>query len=211
MYRPNRIGPWICGNAETVPWDPGVTLTGVIDDVLWPKIGAGVESVSAPTEFNYQSIFTETRTFTSTQKHAWALGVLVSGVNPEPDNNIMWAIAGDCTIFLGTGDQSSHIGCVIAKLDATPSDPDALITITDYIKLPLLTRLKSATTNLEASINTQVLVGNIDGKTTSQSNLPMFIGWYFKSNIAAGYTVSISASISAHKFLSDVQTIDSQR
>ncbi len=164
MYRPNRIGPWPIGDIETPPWTPGATLLGVIDDVTPPLIGAGVRSVTAPLTTNYESFFFNGVAMTSTGITGVAFGLLISGTNPEPDNNIVYAISGTAMFSNSTGERRQNIFPLISKLDATPSDPDALITLTDYVPIPMAHySIDAAYKTHNASVNTQVVLGDFRG------------------------------------------------
>lgn len=212
MYRPNRIGPWPCYDIEIPPWAVGTTLSGVIDNSTWPIILGGVRSVTVPTISNLETFSMLGKTLTPAQTSGVALGCLISGVNPDPANNILYSISGFFSFYLAAGLTSGSIFCVISKLDATPSDPDAAITLTDYAFLPLD---HLSTMNVDdahyASVNTQVVIGNFRGSTASQSDLPIFVGWGWRSALATGYAPHLHGTINVHKHLEDVQTQDPQR
>ena len=139
MLRPNRIGPWPFADIEVPPWQPGATLLAAIDDVAAPLIGAGVRSVTAPDNTNYESIYIENKTMTTTSavKTMVAFGCLINGTNRKDDVNTIYTVTGNARLSLDAADGSGYLFPVISKLDATPSDPDALITLTDYTILPL--------------------------------------------------------------------------
>ena len=177
MYRPNRIGPWPLGDIEVPVWEPGATLRGVIDDVAFPLVGGGVRSVTVPEVTNFETFALALVTMTPTQRHAWAFGCLINGVNQEPDNKIIYSISGAFQLMVGTAATTMGICPIIAKLDATPSDPDAAITITDYQMLPMATYQTESGLGHWATVNTQMVVGDMRGSTSVQSDLPIFVGW----------------------------------
>lgn len=210
MYRPNRIGPWPCGDIEIPPWEVGGTLGALIDNSTWPITLGAVRSVTVPTIHNVES-FTIASTMTPGQTSQWAVGCLIGGVNPEPDNNIIYSISGACFFTNGTSDPRHSMAPIISKLDATPSDPDAIITITDYLMLPMETQSYNGTTTISASVNTQIIVGDIRGSTPAQTNLPIFVGWMYHSNLTTAYNMKGQGSINVHKYLEDVTTQDPSR
>jgi len=210
MYHPNDIGPWPCADIEKVPWNPGTTLRGLIDDIVLPLIGAGVRSVAAPAETNYENFVSMGGTMTPTGTDScWAVGCLINGTNPDPTNNIIYTISGSAFMGGNTTNDFIQIFPVISKLDATPSDPDALITLTDWYMLPM-NQYSQAPGQIGgyASVNTQVVVGNIAGVTAAQSNLPIFVGWAFQSFYSSAYTMYLNGNINVHKYLGPIQTQD---
>lgn len=212
MYRPNRIGPWPIGDIEIPPWVPGATLLAAIDDVAAPLIGAGVRSVTAPTVSNCEHWVLVNTTLTTTQRTGFALGCLINGVNPDPTNNILYAISGYAHYTAQVASAEQNIFPFISKLDDTPSDPDALITITDFWPLPMDSMAVDGTGRVfTASVNTQVIVGNFRGSTAAQSNLPIFVGWGFYNSDSDGFAVTARGSISVYKYLEDIQTQDPMR
>lgn len=209
MYRPNRIGPWPCADIEIPPWLIGDTPRDLIDNGTIPVVLAGVRSITVPTISNSETIALED-TFTPTKRSMWALGVLISGVNPDPTNNIMYSVSGAMYVMLPTAETEMGMHPIISKLDATPSDADAAITITDYTCLPCQSYHMNSN-NIHASVNTQVIVGDIRGSTASQSNLPIFVGWMFFSEYATAYNIRGIGSINVHKYLEDIKTQDPWR
>lgn len=211
MYRPNRIGPWPITDIEIPPWNPSATLKAAIDDVAAPLIGGGVRSVTVPDVTNCEQIWVNGSFTTTAANRVWALGVLISGVNQEPTNNTLYAVSGHMQVAIGTADAQQMLFPIISKLDATPSDPDALITITDYSTLPCIHNNQDSTTRSSASLLTQVVAGNIRGSTSTQSDLPIFVGWAFTCAINGAYAVTAFGSINVMKYTEDMKTNDPWR
>ena len=126
MFRPNRIGPWPIGDIETPAWSPSTTLLGNIDDVAQPLLGCGVRSVTVPEITNYEHFLCENKTITTSQATGMGLGCLISGANEDPTSNTIFAVSGYCKWTAITANYAQNLFPFIAKLDATPSDPEAL-------------------------------------------------------------------------------------
>lgn len=211
MHRINRIGPWPLIDIEVPPWEPNATLRGVIDDVAAPLCGGGVRSVTVPKTTNFETIHLPGLAFANTQATQWALGCLIDGTNEQETDNVIYTISGSLNITIGTQNKYSAFTPIISKLDATPSDPDAVITITDFTILPCLHNTVTNQESIQASVNTQAVVGNIRGSTASQSSLPIFVGWMHNNSIGASYNVRGNMSISVYKYTNDIQTSDPWR
>lgn len=212
MYRPNRIGPFPIADIEIPPWHPGNTLMTAIDAVTTPLIGGGVRSVTVPLITNSEIFHDTGQIMTTGGNTTFALGCLISGLNPDPSNNIIYSIAGSCSLSIDSSDAQGYLFPIIAKLDATPSDPDVLITITDYSILPMESSYTNQGIGFFGQVNTQVIVGNIRGSTASQSNLPIFVGWAFSQSDATAFTIgTILGQIGVYKYLEDLQTQDPTR
>lgn len=209
MLRPNRIGPWPLGDIETPPWDPGATLLANIDDNAPPTIAGGVRSITVPEITNCETIYWH-RQLSPTQKHSWALGLLIDGVNQTSTNNIIYAVTGSINLINSTSNVNDVIFPLMSKLDATPSVQTDAITITDYSMLPCDTYMQLDKT-MQASVNTQIIVGDMRGSTSSQSDLPIFVGWAYHSHLTTAYTVAMHASLSVYKYVVDIQTEDPWR
>jgi len=100
---------------------------------------------------------------------------------------------------------------IISKLDATPSDPDAKITITDYAILPFKTVSVDQQKTFHASVDCNVLVGDFRGSTTTQSELPIFVGWAFQDGNTGNHGAYLTGDISVFKYIKDIQTVDNTR
>lgn len=212
MYRLNRIGPSHLADIEVPPWEPGGTLLGVIDDNAGPTILGGVRSITVPETTNCELIRMYDDTMTPTGAGTqWALGCLINGTIDEKQRSIIFSVSGFCWAYQDDADGGGTIFPIISKLDSTPSDPDAAITITDYTILPCQHHSYSTSRNWVASVNCQIVIGNIRGSTATLSEEPIFVGWAKHNKVTTAYVQDMHASISVYKYHKDLDTIDPSR
>ena len=149
---------------------------------------------------------------TTTQKTMFALGCLINGENREDDINTIYSVTGNCKLAIDAADGEGMLFPFISKPDATPSDPDALITITDYTILPMQLVETYVAITYYSTINTQVMVGDVRGSTSSQSDLPIFVGWAYHNSDAANFTIaSMQGNIGVYKYTRDLLVEDNWR
>ncbi len=214
MYRPNRIGPWPCVDIEVVPNVLSSTAALLSDDAVWPIIKGIVPTVTVRDSFTASQMFWVTKTLNAaggTALNVMAYGVLISGVNATPDANVIYSVCGHAFFMVQETDEPMRVLFpIISRLDATPTDINAAIVITDYAMLPMTTHIQTGQL-IQASVNTQCIVGDISGATSSQSALPIFVGWAFGTHENGAYVVTMGQNINVHKYLSDIPTQDPSR
>lgn len=201
MYLPNQLGPYMLGHVDQAPQITGLPATSVVAAGTYSPVlsDATLRKFTASQQWGGNS-------FVITTGAQSAIGVALDGTNPQgdlEDINAM-AIAYQVSGTLRVVDQS-HTSLLEMNLSAVVGRANAatLTTITgvnactNFISLPLIYN-RSSKDEASASINTVVIIGNLNAGIT-YTGFPLIFGWVMLNAAGHSVTVEMFGSISAMK------------
>lgn len=217
MYRPNRIGPCPIIDIEEAPFDISATLITDSSDAAMPEIKGIIKSSTANDDLNGINFHVDDKTLNSSTNdyQSTAYGCLINGETFDEEKQFI-SVSGLLTLTM-QGQAIQSIFPIIGRLDGdAPADPTTTAAvISQWTQLPCsleyMIHTSGTWTHLQASVNIQTLIGNIQGNTPIMSMKPIFIGWVHTYILGSTISVSALGNIYAHKYISDLNTVDPSR
>lgn len=216
MYRPNRIGPWPLVHVDKNPViHTGANMANRID--TFPAESFIVPDATIRT--NTASRTQQIQTMTLSNNKTFSIGVALNGANPygaqatDGERGFHLSVCGAIAIKL----TSVVVDFPVVALPFVARATNATLALSsagnnpfdDYFLVPA-NSIQQAANYQVTSFNTSLVMGQYDGDDTYDSD-PLYIGFLIRNLGVADENINLECSVSAHKFIKDLDTYDPPR
>lgn len=208
MYRPNRIGPYTVANLMTVQTIDTKTTFASHDSAANVYGAYSLNTVSNDEFMREGAFFDNTTGPVLPTGMQVGIGVQLTGAETERTDHI-YSISGSVSWL--NNNANSTVSCCLGRLVAAPST-SASIAVPNAISLPLQSYVNDTSYGKYASIDTSVVITDIDGGTPPGTFFDICAFWRFTN--VAGSDINLKyleVNIGLHRYMADLITFDPAR
>ena len=212
MYRPNKIGPSMLLNHQSVF---GVVTQALLDASIGviPTTNPTLVNLAPTQTCNYLNFRSDghVNLAIAAVSTNFAVGLLVNGENAYQNNFIHHTISGTFNLFSDQQFQASLMP-IVGRYNVAPAANNALLDFWTPAPCQTYNNMSNAEgTQIHASCNQQIITGNVNEQVQSFLETPIFYGWLCKFTTPAAASIQFEGNITGHKYTEDVQTWDPNR
>ncbi len=212
MYRPNRIGPSPYQSIDIAPYEITLALLGLSENDV-PTMTPIIKDSTVREETNHAVFWmTKRNPTTATNLKQFTFGIIISGEKLAGEDPQFLTVNGQLSLTQSAA-QPIAPQMIVGRLDgAPPVDPVTTAAIlTNYTPIPALSCSDGESKAVISSVNQTILYGNAEGSVPDLPTTAIFVGWNIIHIHGSSTQVSLQASVSVHKYKSDINTVDPTR